>query len=243
MFKISKRLCTAASYVRDGAVVADVGTDHAYLPIYLALENKITRAIASDINEGPISKARENIHKYGLDGVIETCVANGLDGIEKYEPTDIVICGMGGELIAQIIDRSLYIKKQGIRLVLQPMTSIRELREYLQNGFSTIAENIVKEDDKLYQIISVEYDGIVREYSNAELELGIKNIENGGEMFDMLLLSLITKKQKKLNGLKLGGYDTKETEKEINELKGLLKESKWHFMNYTISYQSFTPKN
>ena len=226
MFKISKRLCTAASYVRDGAVVADVGTDHAYLPIYLALENKITRAIASDINEGPISKARENIHKYGLYGVIETCVANGLDGIEKYEPTDIVICGMGGELIAQIIDRSLYIKKQGIRLVLQPMTSIRELREYLQNGFSTIAENIVKEDDKLYQIISVEYDGIVREYSNAELELGIKNIENGGEMFDMLLLSLITKKQKKLDGLKLGGYDTKETEKEINELKGLLKESK-----------------
>lgn len=223
MFKISKRLCTVASYVRDGAVVADVGTDHAYLPIYLALENKITRAIASDINEGPISKARENIHKYGLDGVIETCVANGLDGIEKYEPTDIVICGMGGELIAQIIDRSLYIKKQGIRLVLQPMTSIRELREYLQNGFSTFAENIVKEDDKLYQIISVEYDGIVREYSNAELELGIKNIENGGEMFDMLLLSLIAKKEKKLNGLKIGGYDTKETEKEINELKRLIK--------------------
>lgn len=223
MFKISKRLCTVASYVRNGAVVADIGTDHAYLPIYLALENKIKKAIASDINEGPISKARDNIHKYGLEDVIDTCVADGLDGIEKYTPTDIMICGMGGELIAQIVEKSAYAKKHGVRLVLQPMTSVKELREYLQNGFFTIAENVVYEDEKLYQIICVEYDGIKREYSNAELELGIKNIENGGEMFNMLLLSLIAKKEKKLNGLKIGGYDTKETEKEINELKRLIK--------------------
>ena len=106
MLKISERLCTAASYVRDGAVVADIGTDHAYLPIYLALENKITRAIASDVNEGPISKARENISKYNLDNTIDTCIAKGLDGIDKYSPTDIVICGMGGELIAKILDAS-----------------------------------------------------------------------------------------------------------------------------------------
>ena len=221
MLKISKRLCTAASYVRNGAVVADIGTDHAYLPIYLALENRITRGVASDINEGPISKARENIHKYGLENIIDTCVSNGLDGIEKYEPTDIVICGMGGELIAQIIENSSYVKKQGVRLILQPMTTIRELREYLQSGFSTIAENIVHEDNKLYQIIYVEYDGISREYSDAELELGIKNIENDGELFEKLLCSLISKKQKKLDGMKLGGYDTTEIEKEINEFKML----------------------
>lgn len=218
MFKISKRLCTVASYVRSGAVVADIGTDHAYLPIYLALENRIARGIASDINEGPISKARENIHKYGLDNVIDTCIANGLNNIESYAPTDILICGMGGELIAQIIEKSSYVKKQGVRLILQPMTMIRELREYLQNGFFTIAESVVCEDNKLYQIICVEYDGIIRKYSDAELELGIKNIENGGDMFDKLLHSLIAKKQKKLNGMKLGGHDTTEIEKEINEL-------------------------
>lgn len=223
MFKISKRLCTAASYVRDGAVVADIGTDHAYLPIYLALENKIKKAIASDINEGPIAKARENIHKYDLEDIIDTCVADGLNDIEKYEPTDILICGMGGELISQIIDKSPYTKIQGIRLVLQPMTSVKELREYLQNGFSTIAEKIVFEDEKLYQIICVEYDGIKREYNNAELELGIKNIENGGKLFDMLLFSLIAKKEKKLKGLIRGGYDTEEIKKEINELKKLIK--------------------
>ena len=223
MIKISKRLCTAASYVRNGAVVADIGTDHAYLPIYLALENRITYALASDINEGPISKARENIIKYGLEDKIATAVANGLDGIEKYNPTDIVICGMGGELIAQILESSEYAKKQGIRVILQPMTSVKELREYLQNGYSTVAENVVFEDNKIYQVICVEYDGITRRYTDAELELGVKNIENGREEFKILLNATIKKKEKRLNGLKTGGYDVFETESEINELKKLIK--------------------
>ncbi len=222
MLKISKRLCTVASFVRGGAVVADIGTDHAYLPIYLALENKIKRAVASDINEGPIQRARENIHKNNLDDRIDTCIANGLDGIEKYAPDDIAICGMGGELIAQILEKSDYVKKEGVRLILQPMTSIYELREYLLNGFSTIAENVVYEDNKLYQIICVEYDGLKHSASNIELELGVKNIEGRGENFNKLLFSTIAKKEKKLAGLKLGGYDTTEIEKEIEELKGLI---------------------
>ena len=223
MLKISKRLCTAASYVRDGAVVADIGTDHAYLPIYLALSNRISSAIASDINEGPISKARENISKHNLNDKIHTCVANGLDGIEKYGPTDIVICGMGGELIAQILDKSEYAKKQGVRLILQPMTSIKELREYLQNGYSVIDEDIVYEDNKIYQIICVEYDGVTRKFNDIQLELGTVNIDKGGELFNMLLNSVIKKREKKLSGLTVGGYNTEETEKEIIELKKLLK--------------------
>ena len=221
MLKISERLCTAASYVRNGAVVADIGTDHAYLPIYLALENRIARAIASDINEGPITMAKDNISKYNLDGIIDTNVANGLIGIEKYEPTDIVICGMGGELIVQILEASDYVRKQGVKLILQPMTTSRELREYLQNGFLIIAESIVYEDNKLYQIICAEYDGVNRKYTEAELELGIKNIENGGANFKMLLDATVKKKEKKLSGLKTGGYCTKEIEKEIEELKKL----------------------
>ena len=223
MLKISNRLCTAASYVRDGAVVADIGTDHAYLPIFLALNNRISNAIASDINEGPINKARENIAKHNLNDKIYTCVANGLDGIENHAPTDIVICGMGGELIAQIIDKSDYAKKQGIRLILQPMTSIKELREYLQNGFSIVDEDIVFEDNKIYQIICVEYDGIVREFNDIQLELGPVNIEKGGELFNMLLNSIIKKREKKLKGLIVGGYNTEETEREIKELKKLFK--------------------
>lgn len=219
--KLSKRLSTAASYVRSGAFVADIGTDHAYLPIYLVSNGIARLALASDINEGPILKAKENILKYDLTDKIYTEIANGLDKIEKYNPTDIVICGMGGELIAKILDSSSYIKSKNIRLILQPMTSIYELREYLSNGFSTIAENIVREDNKLYQVMCVEYDGKKHHYSRPELELGKLNIKNKGEEFISLLNLAIDKKIKRLNGLKVGGYDTSEVEAEILELEKL----------------------
>lgn len=236
MFKISKRLCTVAQYVRDGAIVADIGTDHAYLPIYLALEGKITRAVASDINEGPLKSAKENIKKHSLDHIIDTYLTNGLNGIDAFKPTDILICGMGGELISKILASSLYVRNESVRLVLQPMTMVKELREYLSNGFSAIAENVVFEDGKLYQIICAEYDGRQHKYTNAELELGPKNIENGGEIFEKLLFSTIAKKQKKLDGLRLGGQSTAEVEAELKELQALLKEKqKWHFMSFITS--------
>ncbi len=237
MLKISKRLCTASQYVRSGAMVADIGTDHAYLPIYLALEKRIKRAVASDINEGPLNTARENIKRYSCENIIDTYLTNGLNGIDKFNPTDIVICGMGGELIAKILEDSReLVCNSSIRLVLQPMTMVKELREYLSNGFSTIAENIVFEDNKLYQIICVEYDGVKRLLTNAQLELGPKNIENGGELYERLLFSTIVKKQKKLDGKRLGGQDTKEVECELNELIELSKEiKKWPFMICIIS--------
>ncbi len=217
--KLSKRLSTAASYVRSGAFVADIGTDHAYLPIYLVSKGIAEKALASDINERPILKARENILKYGLNDKINTEIANGLNNIEKYNPTDIVICGMGGELIAKILDSSSYVKNKNIRLILQPMTSVYELREYLSIGFSTIAENIVLEDDKLYQVICVEYDGNKHDYTRSELELGKLNIESKGEEFIYLLNLTIDKKKKRLNGLQVGGYDTSDIEAEILELE------------------------
>ena len=223
--KLSKRLSTAASYVRSGAVVADIGTDHAYLPIYLVSQGVAVTALASDINEGPILKAKENILKYGLQDKIFTQIADGLDSVEGYAPTDILICGMGGELIAHILEQSSYVKNSKIRLILQPMTSVLELREYLSCGFSTIAEKVVCEDGKIYQIICAEYDGLVHNYTNFELELGKINIEENTLEFKELLNSTIAKKQKRLSGLKLGGYDTTEVEKEICELERLKNEA------------------
>lgn len=217
--KLSKRLSTAASYVRSGAFVADIGTDHAYLPIYLTMKGQVVGALASDVNVGPIDKAKEHIDKFGLSNKIFTQIANGLENIEKYAPTDIVICGMGGELIAEILDTSDYVKNSKIRLILQPMTCVYELRNYLKNGFSTIAENIVCEDGKIYQIICAEYDGQVHSYTRAELELGRKNIESKTVEFGKLLDATITKKKKIFSGLSLGGYETTEIEEEINELE------------------------
>ncbi|MBE6674875.1 MAG: SAM-dependent methyltransferase [Ruminococcaceae bacterium] len=219
--KLSKRLSTAASYVRSGAFVADIGTDHAYLPIYLVSKGIARGALASDVNEGPILKAKENIVKYGQESRIFTQIANGLEGVDLYSPTDILICGMGGELIARIIEASSYVKNPEIRLILQPMTSVYELREYLSKGFSTVAENIVCEDGKIYQIICAEYDGQAHNYTKAELELGKINIENKSVEYRALLNSAIAKKQKKLDGIKLGGYDTYEVENELMELEKL----------------------
>ena len=219
--KLSKRLSTAASYVRSGAFVADIGTDHAYLPIYLVSSGIAKGALASDVNEGPILKAKENITRYGQEKLVFTQIANGLEGVEAYSPTDILICGMGGELIAKIIDASSYVKNSGIRLILQPMTSVYELREYLSQGFSTIAENVVCEDGKIYQIICAEYDGQAHSYTKIELELGKKNIESKSAEYLALLNSTIAKKEKKLVGLRCGGYDTYEVENELKELEML----------------------
>lgn len=220
-FKISKRLCTAASYVRNGAVVADIGTDHAYLPIYLVLNGKVSSAYASDINEGPIKKANENIQKHCLNDKISTKVISGLDGIEKIAPSDIVICGMGGELIVKILENSPYIRQESIRLILQPMTQVDKVREYVSNGFSTIAEDIVFEDEKVYQILCLRYDGAFHPLTKTELELGKLNIEKNSENFKILLNSTIDKKQKRREGLAIGGYDTKEIDDEIKELEKL----------------------
>ena len=220
--KLSKRLSAAASFVRDGAVCADIGTDHAYIPISLVLDGRVKYAIASDINEGPILKARENIEKYGLSDKITARIADGLNSIEEYKPNSIVICGMGGELIARIINDCAYVKQQGIQLILQPMTSIAELREYLSHGFKIYDEDIVFDADKLYQIICAEYDGNEHSYTSAELEIGKINIEKRPPLYENLVNSFIDKKKKRYNGLKLGGHPTVDVENEIKELEKLL---------------------
>ena len=219
---LSKRLSAAASFVSDGAIVADIGTDHAYIPINLILNGKASYAIASDVNEGPIAIAKENIEKYGVSDKITVRVANGLEGIDMYEPNCILICGMGGELIVNILKASEYIKNKNVLLILQPMTSVKELREYLKDGFSIIDEEIVSDASKLYQIICVRYDGEKHKYTNSELELGKINIKKKAPLFIELLNQLIKKKKKRFNGLKKGGYSTEEIEKEIKELESML---------------------
>ena len=181
--KLSARLLAAADFVRQGSFVADVGSDHAYLPIYLCSLGKIKGALASDINEGPVARAQINIASYHLGKKISVLRTDGLSGVEKFSPDDIVICGMGGELICSIIDSAEWTKNKNIRLILQPMTHAEKLREYLiSNGFSIIGETILKED-KIYQIICAEYSGAVSDYSELELIFGRHNLEKRSEVF------------------------------------------------------------
>ena len=217
---LSKRLSAAAGYVREGSTVADIGTDHAYLPIFLALSGKAERVIASDVVDGPLATAAENISLYpdAADKIILT-KADGLCDIEKYKPDDILICGMGGELIVGILSRSGYVKNGAVNLVLQPMTKAEVLRAYLySSGFKVNGESIVYEDGKLYQIISARYDGVSRRIGECEALLGEFNIAERGENFTRLVDKTVSGFEKKIKGLQKAGKNSGEFERLVSEL-------------------------
>ena len=174
--KLTKRLSVAASYVRRGVFLADIGTDHAYIPIYLLKSGKIRGAVASDINEGPLMRAKANLLRYKAEEGITLNLSNGLYGIERFSPDDILILGMGGELIRDIISRAEFTKNSGVRLILQPMTHPEILRGFLsQNGYSITDEAII-EEDKIYQIMVATYTGEVYSLSPMELHFGALNL-------------------------------------------------------------------
>lgn len=177
---INNRLKQIALLVRPDVVAADIGTDHAYLPIWLVQNEVCKMVISSDINQTPCQRAAVNVSLYGLEHKIKVIQVDGLNGIDKYNPDDIIIAGMGGELIWEIISDSDYVKNNKIRLILQPMTKVSKLRKMLlDNGFNIINETLADEDRRIYEIICVEYsvDDMIR-YSDLELLIGRKNIEN-----------------------------------------------------------------
>ena len=163
---LSLRLLTAAESVRNGVRVADIGTDHAYLPAYLVISGQVVSAIATDIGEGPLKNAYDTVNRYQLQDKIQLRLSDGLDGINDDEVDDICICGMGGELIAQIIDKADWIKCADKRLILQPMSAVEDLRIYLaENGFCILNENLVKDAGRIYCVFTVEYCGGVIDYT------------------------------------------------------------------------------
>ena len=206
--KLNERLMTAVQFVREGSRLADVGTDHGYLPIFLILEGRISFAIAADINRGPLDKADENIHKYALDGKIKTVLCDGLTRIDTREVDDIAIFGMGGELIVKILDEVPWLKDTSKRLILQPMTHPEKMRKYLaDNGYLIIGEAISFDRGKIYQTICAEYDGIIREFDDITLLYGEYILKNGGELLSEQMEIDTKKLLRKIEGKRAGGED------------------------------------
>lgn len=170
--ELSRRLSAAFELVRDGEVVVDIGTDHAYLPMALVDTRKCPSAYASDIGKGPLEIAKKNIEKEKLEHKITTVLTDGaayFDGLAR----EFIIAGMGGELIYRIISDAPFLKSPDIHLVLQPMTKIDVLRKLLSaDGFYTQREKLVEEDGKIYTVMSVFYDGVSRELSDADAITG-----------------------------------------------------------------------
>ena len=222
--KISKRLEAAASFVRRGARIADIGTDHAYLPIYLYTVGAISGGVVSDVNRGPVERAIANLRDYGCADAFVAQKADGLYGVLKYEPDDIFILGMGGELIARIIDGEPKIKDARYRLILQPMTHADSLRAYLfENRFEIIAETLVSED-KIYQIICAEYTGNVSKADDFELYFGSRNLENRNEILSELMKRTRKVFEERVKGKMLSGADTKYENYMIEKIDRFLAE-------------------
>ncbi len=221
--KLGPRLAAIAELVREGITFYDVGSDHAYLPAYLLSTGKIPYAYVSDVAVGPLSKARATLEDNGLCDKASVALSDGLKDVTVFPPCDIAIAGMGGELIARIIDDCSCVRDGGVRLILQPMTRQEELRGYLsENGFEIIKEVTVREN-KLYTVIVCEYNGTPYSLSPAELIIG----KEGARTEDGSFLAMIEDKLKVLNavreGRRIGGVDDAELDELICDLEKLLK--------------------
>lgn len=197
---LGNRLAACAEFVK-GEKACDVGTDHGYLAAELLLSGKCSFAIAADINEKPLQSARHTLHKHGLDERSQTVLSDGVESIGLDDVTDIIIAGMGGELIAKILSQK---SLDGINLVLQPMTKAPYLRRFLaENGFELLEEKAVSEGGRIYTVMNAVYSGEKREIS--ELEALTGKLSPSEENAHRMLCALSEKLKKEAAALSASG--------------------------------------
>lgn len=178
MQKLSIRLLSVAALVKQDAAIADIGTDHGFVPVYLAQNNIIKSAVAADINEGPLNSCKRLVSECSLENVVKTKISDGLDALDKNDFDTVIIAGMGGELIADILSRHSYIKDKHI--ILQPMTHPDTARKFLyDNGFEIDNDIIVRDTGHYYNVFDAYYTGKIEEKSRVDYFLGnIKDFSN-----------------------------------------------------------------
>lgn len=158
--ELTPRLHKIAELIPRGAKVADIGTDHAYLPVWLLLQDRITGALAADINKGPLDRARKTAAEYSCTENISFLLCDGLSAVPSDAADTIVIAGMGGETIVSILQAAKWLCGGKHELILQPMSTQEVLRGWLwRNGFDIMREELVCEGDKLYNILCVKSGG------------------------------------------------------------------------------------
>lgn len=154
---LSTRLSAVADLIKDNKITADIGTDHAALPIYLIKSGRAKRVYASDIHQGPLRIAQKNIDEAGLTDKISVIHSDGLKEIPK-DAREIVIAGMGGKVISKIIEEAAFMKLENVGFVLQPMSDSTTLRRFLyQNGFEILKEFAFEDAGHIYSVMRVEY--------------------------------------------------------------------------------------
>lgn len=226
--QLSTRLKLIAELIAPCTTLADVGTDHGYVPVYCVSNGLCKSAVAMDVNEQPLEKARENISKYNLQNSITTRLSDGLDALSKGEADCVVIAGMGGLLITNILQKGDHLLTGDTKLVLQPMLAQKELRQYLySNNFAIADEYVCREEDKFYNIIITHKASEQIDYTQKDIIIG-KNIDKTSpDVYADYLDYKISVCNKIINGLKMSKTDKKQELDEVSaELEIFMTERK-----------------
>ncbi len=214
MIRLTNRLYAIAKQVQEGASVADIGTDHGYVPVYLIQNHIAKKIIATDIHQGPLKIAQNTIAEYGLQSYIELRLGNGLEVISPGEVDTVIVAGMGGLLIRDILSQHIETARTIHRFILQPMNAQAELREWLlKNAFKIIHEELAMEGQRIYEIIVAE-NGHQEIGERINLEISPKLIQKK----DPLLRIFIQKKIQKQREI-IAHLSEQNTEKAIHRLK------------------------
>lgn len=220
IIKLSNRLQAIASFISPGAKVADIGTDHGYIPVWLAQNNIASQITAADINKGPLDHAIRTAAEYNVSDKIQFKLCSGLDFTDSAVNDTVIIAGMGGELIASILEAAPW-TKNNTKLILQPNTKIQDLVEWLtHNGYLVQQTKLVKEAGKYYQILVVvggESVNIPDEANRLVHELFFKAKD---PLLSEYLTHLITRYQHAERGMLTSGKESAE----LNRTQALIKQ-------------------
>lgn len=196
------RLRLIASLIPNSIGFADIGTDHGYLPAYMAFRGYSGHIIAADIKKIPLSTAVNTAREYGVEDKISFRLCDGLDAIDPNEIDTIIIAGMGGDTISGILDRAEWCMDGKFLLLLQPMTKCEILRYWLSyNGFEILREDLISDNGETYQIISARFTGANMALSDAELFTGKYELACKNELFYAELTRLIRRFERALGGM------------------------------------------
>lgn len=218
--QISRRLKAVAGFVGKDRMLADVGCDHGYIPIYLLQKKQIKGAIAMDVNKGPLVGAQEHIREWGLENYIETRLSDGVQALCPGEVQSVVIAGMGGPLMEKILLEGTEVLQSVEELILQPQSEIGHFRRFLaEQGYCIEAEDMVEEDGKYYPMMKVVH-GRMQYASEAEYLYGRELLRAGHPVLKEFLDREQANGEKLWERLKDSGTDSarkriKELEKEI----------------------------
>lgn len=198
---LTPRLAKIASLVPRGSILADIGTDHGYIPCYCVKNNICPRALAMDINQGPLDNARDTVKNEGLEDLVLLRLSDGMNKLDYGEADTVVIAGMGGLLIRSILESDKDKLKDGTYLILQPMLAQKELRQYLyDNDMSVENEYLETEGNKIYNIILAR-KGNKHKPAPSDIIIGRNIRKNSMDIYEKYINREISIRNKILSGL------------------------------------------